>query len=402
MQDSTGEKLADEILKRLLSRAENSRKDDSSAPSKAISLKFSQVTIPEYFALDRHEDKAQCNARLRAFASRGIIALDWDKRAGPLQQLVRVTLKNGDLLAKDLGVAPRWQVLELSKAAFMPYLEQFPVLSLVLDVWSRGRSARGTAPGETKSWLQSIQVLGRRSTAASNEIPVRRLSASLFGNSKIVEGLVSVIDALLQDSLAGEFRDPEDVFAEIGLVKFPSTMLLAGEMQISYGGEPLVIRRPYVGLAPGKVYALLDCQPVRSIISIENLTTFHEMAAERPADTWLLYTGGMPGPAWCQAYKTLLSKLPQQVDVYHWGDIDRGGFRIANRLAVCCDSARIRLKPYNMVGSRAGSSQPYRPLSASERGDILAVCRRWNWLEEGDGITNDAYEQESMSIVWPA
>ena len=65
-------------------------------------------------------------------------------------------------------------------------------------------------------------------------------------------------------------------------------------------------------------------------------------------DGLLIYTGGMPSPAWRNFYGRLLASLPAETTLYHWGDIDEGGFRIAAYLAAIAETSGKRLHPWLM------------------------------------------------------
>jgi hypothetical protein len=61
------------------------------------------------------------------------------------------------------------------------------------------------------------------------------------------------------------------------------------------------------------------------LLTVENLTTFHELVGQRlhmPAAV-LPYTGGMPSPSWKRVYRLLLTSLPVEARVFHWGDMMR-------------------------------------------------------------------------------
>lgn len=45
----------------------------------------------------------------------------------------------------------------------------------------------------------------------------------------------------------------EDLFSELGLVKFPPTLLVISSVAVSYGDEPIMASRPYVGFAPSVI-----------------------------------------------------------------------------------------------------------------------------------------------------
>lgn len=104
--------------------------------------------------------------------------------------------------------------------------------------------------------------------------------------------------------------------------------MLAGRVEVERERVTAQLDAPYAGFPTATVRRLASIP--NSVMSIENLTTFHSEAKRRCNEpVLLLYTAGMPSPAWRAMYVRLLTALPADVSVYHWGDLDEGGFRIA-------------------------------------------------------------------------
>ena len=72
--------------------------------------------------------------------------------------------------------------------------------------------------------------------------------------------------------------------------------------------------------------------------------------AKRSADQpkLLIYTAGMPSPAWRAMYRQILSGIAPGTPIYHWGDVDEGGFRIAATLAKVSTATGHAIRPYSM------------------------------------------------------
>lgn len=393
----SGERVAELILEKLLKRAENALVKDV---SRTVSLRLSDKSVPEYWRLQRHVDKLECNAALRSAEKQGAIKIEWDKRADENSQVERVLLLDENILANHLGAVPRWELIEKASREFAPRLDQFPILGQVLESWKQGFQARNSRVGNVEPWMSAIRVIDQCEKKEGEDIPIRRLSASLFGDSKRIETLSPYIDALIQGDLSASPREAEEIFSELGLVKFPPTLLLAGDISVLYGHEEIKIVRPYIGLAPKEVEAINVKANFSFLLTVENLTTFHELATQRPQGSVILYTGGMPSPSWKRVYKLLLRGLPTNAYVYHWGDIDGGGFRIANHLGLCCKEVGQRLRLHNMTASLlAPNTVTARELSVPEQIQIQRICELWGW--EFEGIGKIAVEQEAQLLSWP-
>jgi hypothetical protein len=165
---------------------------------------------------------------------------------------------------------------------------------------------------------------------------------------------------------------------------------------------PLV--RPYLGLPVERVRAVATA--AACVLTIENLATFHETAlAATDAPVLLIYTGGMPSPAWRAAYVRILHDLAAPLPIHHWGDIDEGGFRIAAVLAGAAREAGFALRPWLMSPFELAPDVPGASTPAP-----ASLARMCHWAERaGWGEVSEALqrhplqlEQESLDPRLPA
>lgn len=397
-------------LEKLLRSAENASAKEQTGRS--ITLKLSDKSFPRYLALETHATRLACHGELELAERDGAIKIDWERQAGEKRQIERLTLLDPAKLAKFLGVVPRWDAVSDAQSKLSDHFDQFPLLREVIGLWRRGMKPRGTSTADISDWIDSIRVVKYCQESNSLDVPVRRLSATLTFDSKRVESLWYLIDALLQGDLRAPQRSPEEVFGEIGLIKFPPTLLIAGNIRVlsEFGREQAEIKivRPYLGLSPGGISGFALSENHIDLLTVENLTTFHEMAAT--IESWenkiLLYTGGMPSPSWKRVYKLLLKSLPPMAYVFHWGDIDFGGFRIASHLAQCCleEGKVLHLHKMQLTnGKLQGCEAIRRDLTEHEVRSIERICEKWKWLPEHQWVSQNkvAVEQESLPVEWP-
>lgn len=398
--------VATKALGRLLALAENSAARETPS-GKAITLRLSAASFPDYVNLRSAAEKEACNAALLLAEHRGAITVRWDTRAGPRAHADRLDLVDGEVLAKHLGVTPRWGAVAVARGALASHAQMFPALEGVLDCWRRGITARGTKPDDVAEWLAAIRVIDYCQTLKGQDVPVRRASAKLFGDSKRIQALSSLVDVLSQGSVSAPPRDEEEVLSELGLVRFPPTWMLSADAEVVCAAGTVRMVAPYVGLAPTAIQSLRVSEDLECLLTVENLTTFHEAAqrrSERPRVA-VLYTGGMPSPSWRRVYALLLHAMPASAKVMHWGDVDAGGFRIAAHLATLCDAAGRRLGLHSMSGAAAQRDDGLArgTLSASELSQIRRLCERWGWQQAAEDVETHrlAVEQESMPFAWP-
>lgn len=399
--------VAAKALSRLLALAENAAAREAPA-GKAVTLRLSAASFPGYLSLRSAAEKEACNAAFMLAEHRGAVTIRWDTRAGDRAHAERLDLVDGQALAKHLGLVPRWDAVSAAREALASVLPRFTALEGVLDCWRRGVAARGTKPEHAADWLDAVRVTDYCLTLKGQDVPVRRASAKLFGNSKRIQALSPLVDVLSQGSVNAPPRDEEEVLQELGLVRFPPTWMLSADADVVCTAGTVRAIAPYVGLAPTAIQEFRLSSDITCLLTVENLTTFHEAAqrrAERPRIA-VVYTGGMPSPSWRRVYTLLLAALPPTASVLHWGDVDAGGFRIAAHLAGLCEAAGRRMELHSMYGAAAHPQDGLArgELGTSELSQIRRICERWGWEQAAaDAETHRlAVEQESMPFAWPA
>jgi hypothetical protein len=405
-----------DALTKLLRQIENAACRDGAdvvpteLPRRATRLLFSPGSLPQYEKIRTHAEKAACNGSLQLAERSGAIRIEWDPRADDRSQVLAIEAVGFEALARLLGVAPRWNQLKVARDAFAPLMARHPVLDELVRSWAQEGAPRKSRLGAegVKDWLDSAAVVDwarkRALEGTSDDIAMRRLSTILFSDSKRLEDLAGLVDILTQGELGGLVRDTEEVFKELGIAKFPSPFLVgAPGMSARCGDLPVPCPRPYLGLASSSITGFaLDAARAAApvVLSVENLTTFHELCPLVPPQGILLYTGGMPSPSWLGLYRVLLAALPPGAAVWHWGDIDGGGFRIANRLAMSCAEAGRTLLLHSMA---VGSALVRRAMAEAEVGQVASICERWGWGQELAFVAElrVALEQEGMSPSFP-
>lgn len=399
--------VARQALEKLLRSAESASAKESSA--RAITLRFSQKTFPAYVSIETRAEKDSCHGDLSVAEREGAIRITWERQAGTKNQVERIALLDRDLLAQFLSVIPRWDAVASAEQSLNSCMGRHPVLRSVVDLWRRGVKARGTGPSDFEDWLQAISVVEYCRESDTLDVPVRRLSAQMTADSKRIEGLWSVIDVIVQGDVSAPMRDAEDVFNEIGLVKYPPTLLIAGNLAVELANQNdhVNVAFPYLGFPPSAIVGFTVDSRVNALLTVENLTTFHEIASRlhRSPEIVLLYTGGMPSPSWKRVYRLLVSALGGSARVFHWGDIDAGGFRIADHLAVCSEQSGHVLELYAMtlIDTDKYIEVVRRELTHVEVAQIVRICAHRGWGEQAEWVTRHcvAIEQESIPITWP-
>lgn len=390
---------ARQVLERLLRRAESARLRGA---DEHVSLLMAGAA--EYVALRSLDDLETFHAEIVLAERAGAIAARREGRSGDGSKLLRLSVADLPALARHLGMPLLDEQVAEAIRKLDAWIARFPIIVEVIEAWRQGRKVRGCAAEAAVELALAAKAVAARADDAGYERILRRESVRLFGDSKQLEKLTPWLDILVTGELAASGLSKEEVWSAIGLRREPQPMLLAGDGSVELADATLPLVRPYLGLPVESVRAVATT--ARCLVTIENLASFHD-ATRSPgaASALLLYTGGMPSPAWRGAYARVLASLPPTLPVYHWGDIDEGGFRIAAVLAATAQATGRRLQPWMMSPTdlpAALLAQAGAPTAASLAA-MLRGAERCGWSTVADQLRQQPIrlEQESLDPVLP-
>lgn len=380
------------ILNQLLDRYERSahfrRPPGESAPARGVFLPFDRRTLPDYWIEDDPAYRREVNRVARALADRGLVRILWAPLARDaeiakvslnLQRLedayrsVRRTPRR-DKEAALRQVAERWlqrwaaassrdaagsSTAGASELAGDPRTWGEALLRAVLDSLQQHRALPLDLDLDRPEELDALcRVLDALATLAA-EVPRRIFGVRVLGDSKALEGRLGTLLVRAARGFAPGLQDLDDngaVLESLGLIANPQHLLVAGPLVLRHRGMRLDLAAFPSGLGlPAEVVreAAVEDLKAGAVLTIENLTSFHEAAdllsRARPSpSTLLLYLGGYHN----RARRRLLVKLWQWVQqsgrptrFYHWGDLDLGGMQIFYHLA---ERTGIPLQPWLM------------------------------------------------------
>ena len=337
--------LARSCLERLLASGE---KLAAGRRSRAASL--TKGDLVEYRRLNSLDRKESFESTMTAARVEGAVELVWDGGVTQTGFIERINLADVRQLGNFLGLKLAQDKVAEAQEQLATIATSFPVVHEVLRRWTELRKTRGLGPESVEDWksaARTIEFCQSFSVDQPLSLPIREASARLFNDSKCIEKLTVPLDILLANSIEGEAREGPSVWQELGLFREEHPVLLAGNVVAEREGVTARLDSPYMGLPAGTMRRLVSVP--KMVLTIENLTTFHSEARRRSnEDLLLIYTAGMPSPAWRSMYLRILAALPTDTTIYHWGDIDEGGFRIAATLAEDARTVGHMLRPWSM------------------------------------------------------
>lgn len=393
---------ARQVLERLLQKGERARlRGDRSPASLPMTT---EASAHAYLSLQTLAEREAFHAGIALAERAGAVAVERDRHRGDGERLLRISIADLDALAAHLGTELLQTRTNAAAALMSAWLVQFPVLVDVLGVWRNGRKVRGHGPEAAPELADAARAVDASRRHPGSERILRRESVRLFGDSKRLEAISPWLEILTTGELAATGLPREDVWAAIGLRREPQPLLLAGNGIARLDDATLPLVRPYLGVPVESLRGLTT--DARYLMTIENLASFHDAVhAPAAASGLLLYTGGMPSPAWRRAYARIIEDLPASIAVYHWSDIDEGGFRIAAVLAEVARSTGHDLRPWRM--SKAALRQTSCHNFRSPTPSTLAAMCKWAVRAGWDKVAADLerhpilLEQESIDVLLP-
>lgn len=385
--------VAEDALLRLLTRGERAR---VSGNSRTIRESFSSPESP-YWQQKLH-DRDAMHTQMRRAAKSGAIRLEWARQGGDDRPLDAVVLLDVELLAAHVGRTTNNASVAHAREQLSKWSSNARVVEL-LEHWANLKQARSLGPESAGDFADALRILDAMDATNEDQV-VRQLSVQLFRNSKRIEALLKHLDVLTSEALNTRARHWNEVFGEIGLIKEPQPFLVSGTGFLKLDGcTECSIVRPYIGVANAVILGYSG-RPAW-LLTIENLTTFHQAAKALLPDRsgLVIYTAGMPSPTWGKAYANILVSLPESTRILHWGDHDEGGFRIAARVAHFARETGRRLEPWCMDASQWNDIG--NEAQAEQHRSMIRSAARAGWGEQASTVKAIILEQEALPIILP-
>lgn len=403
MTGGEGESAARRFLARAFDRAQAAQ---SRGDTKPVQLLLNQAQCPEFFTNRDFDAALQFRAELAAAERNGAVRLVDAKRMSPPHDVKAIVVADLDILAARLGRDVRSAQVARAWEQLSPHLDAFPVLEQVLERWRAGKTVRGALPtaAAVQALLDAIKVILER-RGRTDEVLLRRVSSHLFHDSKRIERLSRWLDLLAEGGLVPSGLTRHEVFSALGLHKEPQPFLIAADAVAGNGQHESRLFRPYHGLPMTATTRFHFERPPTYVMTIENKATFHEVAMlTEGAGACVIFAGGMPSPAWRQVYAAILSSIESCTPLYHFGDLDVGGFRIAKVIADVAGSHGRAVQPWLM--NPAAIIQLGYKLKPAKNAQVAAMhklCEELGWQHVAAAIATDPglLEQEHIVPILP-
>lgn len=199
----------------------------------------------------------------------------------------------------------------------------------------------------------------------TEETYIRNFSEMVFHDSKRLQSILNPISRILLDYGDG-VGQKDTVLAQYNLISNPGYVYIKGDWQIWCQGQCISVNKFRGGIAISSD-ALDEIErivvPCGTIISVENLTTYHDAKESQGA---IIYLGGFLNTVRTNLLKKLYVFEPD-ARYFHKGDLDPYGFLILENLK---NKTGIPFKPLEMdldTLRRCYCAGHFRPLDEADR-----------------------------------
>lgn len=377
--------LLNMLLDRLERRVAGSLAVSETRPVRSVKVVLSELRLPGYTSQIDPEPRQVMNEQMQWLEKAGCLRLIWQAgENGHLLEAVALVPGNENHLYALIGRISTASLRARLESCLLGDRFRFSAADwryrAVQRILAQLKEKKSPGPFSLTDQVFNEDLLTGLVALAhlDEETPFRVFSVRAFNDSKRFEDLKAAVMRLARLGQPEWRHLPEDeLLRELNLVANPTYLLFAGPWTlVDEAGQVLALGdfKPSVGVpAVQAVHLARASVRARQVLCVENLTTFHALAAGLARDaqapgTALLCLAGNPSPACRRLLSCLSQTLPQDIPLYVWADLDYGGFNILAQLRRQIDA---RFFPQRMdVDTLERFAQFARPLTLSDRRNL--------------------------------
>jgi hypothetical protein len=271
-----------------------------------------------------------------------------------------------------------------------------------IAAWKCNKTFLGFTPTQAETFIRVLRLAHGIIHIAGRDVDHRTFSRRIAKDSKALERSEGRVAQLLKrrnPNLAGD--EPREVLEASGIVRRAHLLHVKGPLGLS--SDALKIDgtgEVFIGLPWAAVQRATLIRPVDYVITIENSTSFWRYCTEITGNYLALLTDGFPARDVLSSMIHLVKAARAAADMplYHWGDIDAGGVRIAAHLE---DAFGVPISLHEMsptlalpAGTPLQSRKGLERLAA--RGGEIGELARWLLSSQASAL-----EQEELDPKAP-
>jgi hypothetical protein len=358
---------------------------------RSIKISLQDIPLPSYFSQTDPTPRLVANEQFQTLEQAGLLRLSWvPGETGHLLQAISIPPLNGEyaalysLLARSPAADQRARLESLLLGESFRFPESDWRGRAVRHILKQLKTGKSCAPFSLANPVFNEDLLTTLAALPGLEVETlyRNFSVRIFNDSKRFEMLKNALVSLARVGSPEWKRLPaEEVLRELNLVANPGYIHFSGNWQFTTAdGQVLSLSGffPSVGFPAAQTAQLLSATVhAAGVLCIENHTTFHEFirqtenTARNVQDKYaVICTYGNPSPA----IRRVLRLIPDETPIYHWSDLDYGGFNILSQMRRLVSE---RVQPYHMdIKTFEANARFARPLSATDRINLKRLLNR--------------------------
>jgi hypothetical protein len=236
-----------------------------------------------------------------------------------------------DAIADAAGRKIETSIADILVDPFFKVVEQDAVAA-----WRCNKTFLGFTAAQTEAFVAVLRLTHGIIHLAGRDVDHRTFSRRAVKDSKALERSEGRVAQLLKrwnPDLAGD--EPREILEACGIVRRAHLLQVKGPLRLS--SDALKIDgtgEVFIGLPWTAVQTATLSRPVDYVLTIENPTSFWRYCTEIGGNYLALLTDGFPARDVLSSMTNLvkMARAAADVPLYHWGDIDAGGVRIAAHL----------------------------------------------------------------------
>lgn len=356
--------------------------------NQTITIPIQKKLLPEYF----DESALQFDVihqQLEVLEEQGYVRLVWkNKKRGHILEKCELVVEHTDAVYQMLRRKPKSRKEDEILGICEEYHGKVQGLDDFLD-WvssriSSGETVRKYVDADAPQEFQKLCELIFRILTNVEECFLRQFSIRCFHDSKIAEKEIGKAAHIIAEFCSLNGLQTEEILEEYNIYRNPSWMMMKGNASFFRQNDEVISRIDLSVFDGGIGISNQDIEqiswdrnlPIDRVVTIENLTSFHQFACPQMTDmhALIMYLGGYHNRMKREFLKKLYATYPK-AEYVHFGDIDCGGFRIWKDL---CGKTGIPFRTLYMDEKTYDRYLEWgRPLTETDRKTLFAM------LEDG-------------------
>lgn len=386
------------ILNELLDKYEQSKlSKEGSNRNIHISLKANHSILRDYWSEDSYLYKDQINMMFDELVRKDFISIRLSKN----KELDSIDLRVESV--SDIYKFLKRSDPEVGRTEMLEYLTSYTSSNQIIQefiIYITDRLAKFQSVQtyfdnlkDLKLYIKAIEAM----SSLEEDTLKRNFSKKVFNDSKLFEKIENKVLKIIREFTNEDIDDDNELLSTYHLVKTPTFAYIKGKLTIKVKDQ--VINLSYYGHEIAlSSSAILDFDvrevSAKKVITIENLTTF--VSFNNP-EYVIVYLGGFHN----SVKRKLLRKIYEyntEIEFYHFGDIDAGGFLIFEDLV---KKTGIQFNPYMMdIATLENHRDYWMKLTQNDKKRLeRMIDGRFAQLVKYMIINNCKLEQEAIRCI---